>query len=168
MSLELRVLAWMHVILGGLGAIMALTVLSWLGRNPDHAQSQFLNAAGPLAALALLVWFAPMLAGGVLMLRGKPPGRLLVWAESALLLALFPVGTALAGFGIWALMRPANQLPFQPVPRGFGKAVLAVLAALSILGVMLGIGYLFRDQLNERSITRSNATVPEFPVRQLP
>lgn len=147
MKAELKVLAWIHIVLGGLGLLLCLTVLSWLGRNPDHAHSQLLHAAGPVVGLAILIWFGPMLAGGYLILRGRPLGRLLVWAESALLLGLFPVGTALAGFGIWALMRSANQLSFQPVPRGFGKAVLIVLAAMSILGAIVGTGYLFREQI---------------------
>lgn len=168
MKVELRVLAWTHVGLGSLGLLGSLTVLSWLSRNPDHAHSQLLNIAGPAAAMAILVWFAPMVAGGYLMLRGRPLGRLLIWAESALLLGMFPVGTMLAGFGIWALMRPANRVAFQPIPRGFGKALLAGLAALSILAAMLGIGYLFRDQLNARSTIPANATVPEFPIRDLP
>lgn len=168
MSFGLKALAWVHIVLGALGLLMSLTVLSWLSRNPDHSGSQFLVAAGPGAAMAILVWFGPMLAGGVMLLRKHPLARVVLWAESALLLGLFPIGTALAGYGIWVLMRPENRMPFQPVPPGFGKAVLVVLAALSILAAMLGVGYLFRDQLNEGSITPPNATVPEFKPPEIP
>jgi hypothetical protein len=143
---HVRILGWTHAVLGGLGLLVVLSAFSWLANDPG-ANERLRELVGWAAVLSGGAWFVPMLAGGIGLLRGARWARPLAWAESALLLGLFPIGTALAGYGIWVLSRPAPGPDFARLAKGVEQAVLLGGAALSILGVIVGIGYLFREQI---------------------
>ena len=101
-------------------------------------------------------WFLPATLGGWGILAGKRWGRWLIWSLSALMLPIIPVGTVLGGVGVFVLFSDRAETTddfgqamtsVKASGRRYVEVALAALAALAILAGMIGIGYLFRDQI---------------------
>ncbi len=66
-----------------------------------------------------MVLFAPALAGGIGLLRGKSWARLVIFLLSLVLIFFFPIGTILGGFGFVAMRANQNgrSEPFADIER---------------------------------------------------
>jgi hypothetical protein len=68
------------------------------------------------------------------------------------------VGTALAGYGVWVMLRTRRDdlatgamVAFDGWLKRSWTLLLAALAAVVTLAVMIGVGYFFRDYLEPKS-----------------
>jgi hypothetical protein len=136
-----RVLAWIHTLLGGAALLVGTLVCLGLAADPKEAAA--LYYIGPIFVIFAAFYFAPGFLGGVGLLRGKAWGRWVILALSFLLLLAIPVGTVLGGFGLWALLRkaglppaPATPAPVVMRPRPSGEAK----RTLDTLVIMAGTG----------------------------
>ena len=145
---------------GGLGlALTALLLAVGLVDTDESHRKILIIFLAPLMGLSV-VYFIPSFAGGLGVLRGVYWARGLLWIEAAFLALLVPVGTILSGLTLWALLPRKGEGPdidAQGADGGIAKfeqlmlrwrrgAVLAI-AALATLGAMIGLGYIFRDQI---------------------
>jgi hypothetical protein len=103
-------------------------------------------------------YFGPSLVGGIGLLRGQPWARALIWVQASLLILLIPVGTALAGYGIWVMLRTRSadlatnaMVAFDGWLKRSWTLLIAALAAIVTLAAMIGVAYLFRDYLDPKS-----------------
>jgi hypothetical protein len=183
MRKRLIALAWVHIFIGGVGlAVLAVFVGSFaMAADPEY-NDEFAMIGGLLGSLSLF-YFAPMFVGGVGLLLRKPWGRALLWIEAAVLALLVPVGTVLAGFTLWALVTTFEVTTdgiarVERVIRNSLRNIVLILIALFILGVIIGVGWLFRDVIDppgQQVLTPMPSGVPpqlpeqpEFRMPELP
>jgi hypothetical protein len=169
---RIRVLAWAHIVLGGLGlGIGALLFLAAiLPRDPalySIAEAIFWVFGG-----LAIIYFIPSLIGGIGMMKGWTWARGVIWIASALLAVFAPIGTALSGLALWALLqtRPKDQGPandwiiaLEVVLRRAICPLVLMLIALAILSAIVGLGYLFRDVIDPpkpQELTTMSSGVP--------
>lgn len=171
---SLRILAWVHVVLGGLGlAIFALFMGTALAANDPAYEDDIAFFAG-LFGLLSIAFFIPSFVGGLGLLKRWPWARSVIWVGSGLLVFLAPVGTALAGVNLWVLLKTREVSPdggvakFEAfVHRALRPLVLAMIA-MAMLGVIIGLGYLFRDVIDppkEQILTPMPSGVPDLSDR---
>ena len=92
--------------------------------------------------------------GGLGLLKRWPWARAIVWMESAMLAFAIPVGTALAGVNLWVLLSTRETTTdggiakFEAFVHRAVRPLVLALIALATLGVMIGLGYLFRDVID--------------------
>jgi hypothetical protein len=98
-----RILAWIHTLLGGAGLVLGTWACLTLLADPEGGAA--LYYIGPIFGFLAVLYFAPGFLGGVGVLLGKPWGRWILIALSFVLLLAIPIGTVLGGFGLWALLR---------------------------------------------------------------
>ena len=125
MDIHTRTVAVMHIVVSVFGALFMLVAAISM-RGLGH----FLEASGGNTNVfsfvadvgtAIVCVFAVMIVGqliaAVALLRGSPTARIFVIIYGVLFLFKFPLGTALGGYTLWALLRkkPAHIVePFQP------------------------------------------------------
>ena len=151
MKLRLKVLAWCHVVIGAIGllAFAALVLGFAMAHDPEY-NDEFAWMGGGMGMLTLM-FFLPSFVSGIALLRGNPWGRAIIWIESALLALAVPVGTVICGVSLWVLLTtwdPAEAPTFSEIERFVQnslRTIVLMLIALFILGVILGLGYIFRD-----------------------
>lgn len=137
MQQNVKILAILHIVLGGLGVLAALIVMAVFGgiaglvNFADTSQDGAMGSAvvGLIGAAIMVVVLAlsiPGLIAGIGLLNYQPWARILTIVLSALELPGFPIHTALGIYGLWvllsnegaALFRPSARLtPNQPLPR---------------------------------------------------
>lgn len=155
MKLRLKILAWCHVVVGGLGlAAFALLLVSY-GISRDPAYDDEMAWMGTGLGILSLAYFLPSLVGGIGLLRGRPIARLIIWAESAALALLVPVGTVLCAVSLWVLLSTWDPSEIRDglgsvelFVQRFLRTIMLILIALFILGVILLTGYVFRDVID--------------------
>lgn len=154
MPAKLRILAWVHIVLGGAGlALFAAFIVSALMAN-DPAYADEIAMIGGVLLMLSIVYFAPMFLGGYGLLKRVPWARALLWLDAALLVVLPPVGTALAGFSIWVLLSTREVsadggiAKVEDFLRRSVRPLILALIAWAILGTMIGLGYIFRDVID--------------------
>lgn len=76
--------------------------------------SGLLQMFGTPMALVVLAAAALQLVAALAMARGWVWGRIVIAGYSVLLLLVFPIGTAVGGFTLWALFRPRPPEVFLP------------------------------------------------------
>jgi hypothetical protein len=119
MKKHIQIVAALHIALGALSLLAAITVVTIFGIAGSIVISQGQHqAAGILGIIAVaLVSFLAALAlpgiiGGWALLSGRSWGRPLVLVLGVLHLINIPLGTALGIYTIWALLHePVSQLP---------------------------------------------------------
>jgi hypothetical protein len=102
-ALVTRLLAWTYLFIGtgGLAGGIFVAAGLWLqGLAGRDAFARFLV----LFLVAALIFLLPALVGGFGLLFRRPWGRIVGAIVSAMLLLLFPVGTAVGIFGLWVLI----------------------------------------------------------------
>ncbi len=184
MKLRLKILAWCHIVFGGigLGALTALVIAYALARDPAY-DDEFAFFAGTLGLFSI-VYFLPSFVGGIGILRRIPWARWILWIEAGLLAVAIPVGTLLAGLSLWALLTTREETAdggmaaFEAFVQRAVRPLVLALVAMFTLGVMLGLGYLFRDVIDpprEQVLTPLPSGVPdptperpEFRMPELP
>jgi hypothetical protein len=119
MKKHIQIVAALHIALGALSLMGAITVLAIFGIAGSIVVSQGQHqAAGILGivAVALVSFLAalalPGIIGGWALLTGRSWGRPLVLVLGVLHLINIPLGTILGIYTLWALLHePASQLP---------------------------------------------------------
>jgi hypothetical protein len=143
-----------HVVFGGLGLGLTAFLLAVGLVDTDEAHRQILIIfLAPLMGLSV-VYFLPSFAGGLGLLRGIYWARGLLWIEAAFLAPLVPVGAILSGLTLWALLPRKGEIPsdggiakFEQLLLRWRRAAVLAIAALATLGAIVGLGYIFRDQI---------------------
>jgi hypothetical protein len=122
MELHVKILAWLNVLLGGLGvacALAAMTVGQWLATVLHNVNAEF---EVPLAIIqvgvtvilgAIIVSSLPCLILGFGLLNFRPWARILGLVLSAILLLNFPFGTVVALYAFWVLLKPETEILFK-------------------------------------------------------
>lgn len=184
MKLRLRILAWCHIVFGGvgLGALATLVAAYGLARDPAY-DDEFALFGGMLGLLSI-AYFLPSFVGGIGILQRIPWARWILWIEAGMLALAIPVGTVLAGLSIWALLTTredtadGGMAAFEAFVQRAVRPLMLALIAMFLLGVIVGVGYLFRDVIDpprEQVLTPMPSGVPdpmperpEFRMPELP
>jgi len=127
MITHVKVIAWLHIILGGLGILMAISLLLFFGgiagivsateQAPDaQIAVPILGGIGGLLFVVLTVLSLPSVIVGVGLVRFAPWARIVGIVISALDLVNVPLGTALGIYGLWALTKPETEALFSGPP----------------------------------------------------
>ena len=127
MQQHVKVLAILHIILGGLGVLAALVVMAVFGglaglahlSDAGGADGAFaggvLGLIGAAVTIVVLIFSVPGLIAGVGLLSFQPWARILTIVVSALELPAFPFHTALGVYGLWVLLSPEGTALFRPI-----------------------------------------------------
>jgi hypothetical protein len=122
---HVRILGYLHIVLGALGILGAVAVLVVFGgiagivglasnHDPDALVAiPVLGIVGAVIAIFVLLLSLPGLIAGVGLLKFQPWARILAIVLSALNLLNVPIGTALGVYGFWVLLRPETEALFQ-------------------------------------------------------
>lgn len=122
---HVRILGYLHIVLGALGILGAVAVLVVFGgiagivglasnHDPDALVAvPVLGILGAVIAIFVLLLSLPGLIAGAGLLRFRPWARMLTIVLSALNLLNVPIGTALGVYGFWVLLRPDTEALFQ-------------------------------------------------------
>ena len=122
MEVHVKVLAWLNVVLGGLGVVFALGAMAsaqWLAHLLHNVNAEFEVPVALIQVLVtvvlgtILVSSLPCLILGFGLLNFRPWARILGLVLSALLLLNFPFGTAVALYGFWVLLQPETEALFR-------------------------------------------------------
>jgi hypothetical protein len=104
MTRRTRLLAHIYIAMcGGLLAVGAALCVGIIFSS-DPARGRAIEVIGPLYLALSAFYFIPGTLGGLGLLRGKQWARTLIIVLSLLVILVFPVGTALGGFGLWVLL----------------------------------------------------------------
>jgi hypothetical protein len=115
MASHIRVIAWLHIVFGALGLVVAVVALLFFGGMAglvgvtDHSSDArvavpVLSLIGGIAFVVIAALSVPGLAAGIGLLRYRPWARILAIILSALHLLNVPLGTALGIYSLWALL----------------------------------------------------------------
>jgi hypothetical protein len=173
-KLRLKILAWVHIVFGGagLGALALFIAVFAMAKDPAY-EDEFAFFVGGLGLLSIM-YFLPSFAGGIGVLRGLPWARAILWLEAALLAFAIPIGTVLAGLSLWALLTTRDisadggMAQVEAFVHRAVRPLILALIALFTLGVILGLGYLFRDVIDpprEQILTPMPSMPPPAPER---
>jgi hypothetical protein len=127
MATHIRVLGILHIVFGGLGmllgaamfAMFGIAGLAGLSANASSDAPMALPIVGGIGVLIFVVAVvlsAPGVIAGFGLLNFKPWARILTIVISALHLLNFPLGTALGGYGLWALLSREGEALFRQWP----------------------------------------------------
>lgn len=140
--------------LGGLGLGLFALFMSVALAAQDPAYEDEIAFFAGLFGILSIGFFLPSFLGGLGILRGLPWARAILWMGSAMLVFLPPVGTALAGVNLWVLLKTREASPdggiakFEDFVRRAVRPLILAMIAIAILGMMIGLGYLFRDVID--------------------
>jgi hypothetical protein len=122
---HVRILAYLHIVFGGLGTIAAVVVLVVFGGiagivgatnpgDPDalHIAVPVLGVVGLVISGFVLLLSLPGVITGFGLLKFRPWARMLGIVLSALDLPGVPIGTALGVYGLWVLLQPETERLF--------------------------------------------------------
>lgn len=150
-----KALAVLHIALGLAGLVAGAVTIASFWAIPGRFSNMVLAFVVPIFLFLAIFLFIPSLLGGIGLLRGRAWGRIVILMLSGLMILIFPIGTALGGFGLWALLRrhahsalprhfeAASDAPRMPL--NYTAATLPLLVALGT-GVVVLLGVLFRFQ----------------------
>jgi hypothetical protein len=124
---HVRILAYLHIVLGALGLLAALIVLLIFGgvagivgaANPNdmdvwHIAIPVVGIVGIVLVSLLLLLSIPGIILGAGLLKLRPWARVLGIVMSALDLLHIPIGTALGIYGLWVLLQPETERLLSP------------------------------------------------------
>jgi hypothetical protein len=124
---HVRILAYLHIVLGALGLVAALIVLLVFGgvagivgaANPNdmdvwHIAIPVVGIVGVVIVSLLLLLSIPGIILGLGLLKLRPWARVLGIVMSALDLLHIPIGTALGIYGLWVLLQPETERLLSP------------------------------------------------------
>jgi hypothetical protein len=130
MLTHVKVIAWLHIVLGGLGILAAVGLLLLFGGiaglvgATDHSQDAriaipILGGIGAILFIVIALMSIPGIIAGFGLLKFAPWARILTIVLSALHILNIPIGTAIGIYSLWVLTnRETEQLfsrqPYQP------------------------------------------------------
>ncbi|HOY76524.1 MAG TPA: hypothetical protein PLN33_01885 [Hyphomonadaceae bacterium] len=165
----LRMFAWTHAIVGGIGLGLFLLTLGIALSARDPAYEDEIALLIGLFGMVAVVFFAPSFLGGIGLLKGVSWARSLMWIQAGLLALVVPIGTVIAGINLWVLVTTreisadGGIAKFEVFIHRSIRGFVLALIALFILGVIIGLGYLFRDVIDpprEQILTPLPSGVP--------
>src|SRR5512138_2074152 len=120
MLTHVKVIAWLHIVFGGLGILAALGLLLFFGgiagvvgvteTSPDSRIAvPILGGIGAIIFIVVAVMSVPGIIAGVGLLKLAPWARILAIVISALELLNVPIGTAVGIYGLWALTKRETE-----------------------------------------------------------
>lgn len=108
MDFHTRVVAWLHIAFGVIGAFFMLLATLAMGGVASLADAPevpgFLLGLGVSAFVVLLLLALAQAAAGYALLKGNGNGRIFVIIFSVLSLLQFPLGTLLGLYSLWVLL----------------------------------------------------------------
>jgi len=173
---RLVIMAWINIAIGGagVGLLAALVAAFVLARDPEYTDE--FTVLGSILGVFTLIYFLPMFLGGIGVLRRKVWGRALIWGVTPFLALATPVGTLLAGYNLWALITTVDTSAafssdsiarVERIVRNALRNIVLILIAMFILGTIVGIGWLFRDQIDPPK-NQILTPMPEMPKFDTP
>ncbi len=126
MQQHVKILAVLHIVLGGLGLLAALIVMAIFGglaglvHFSDSGQDgvlagSVLGLIGAVVVSVVLLVSLPGLIAGIGLLTFQPWARILTIVLSAIELPAFPFHTALGVYGLWVLLSNEGTALFRPL-----------------------------------------------------
>ncbi len=110
MEKHINIVATIHIIFSLLGiffAILASTILGLVGDFIDDRDAEMvLTIVANGVAVFFTIIAIPGIIGGIGLMKRKEWARILILIISVLDLFNFPIGTAVGGYSIWALVQP--------------------------------------------------------------
>ena len=153
MTQRTRLLAYVYLVMCGAWLAIGIIVCLGLLFSKDPSSGKALEVIGSGFVAISSVYFLPGFLSGIGLLRGKQWARTVLVVLSLLVILLFPVGTALGGFGLWVLLgRDSRQLqapspeveqPKRPSSPGALAPGPGASRHVPLLAVMAGVGALF-------------------------
>lgn len=126
MANHVRILAWINIVLGGLGVLAAAVTFAGASIVPAILQAAAHEAADVPAGVIQLILTAvvgiilvlslPGLILGFGLYNFRPWARILGLVLSALNLLNLPFGTILALYSFWVLLKPETEQMFREQP----------------------------------------------------
>jgi hypothetical protein len=124
MQQHVKILAILHIVLGGLGVMGALVVMAFFGglaglvgmsnqTGGYEFASAWVGLIGAIIMVIVLVISLPGLIAGIGLLSFQPWARILTIILSAIELPAFPFHTALGIYGLWVLLSPEGTALFR-------------------------------------------------------
>ena len=122
MRVHVKLLAWIHLVLGGLGCLVGLIlfiIFSFMGRRvpliPVHGHPFFrgIGVLGILLVGLCLLFSLPGLLAGYGLLNYKPWARILTLILCFVNLLNIPLGTVLGLYGLWVLLSREGEQFYQ-------------------------------------------------------
>jgi hypothetical protein len=122
MEAHVKVLGWLNLMFGGLGVLLSFAVLggivavsSLFGIGGEEAllPIHIIAIVGGIITLFTLLLSLPALLLGYGLLNLRPWARILGLVMSGLSLFHIPIGTALALYSFWVLLKPETEALFR-------------------------------------------------------
>lgn len=128
MESHVKAVAILHIVLGGLGALAAVIILTIFGgiagivgatapRGDAVAAVPILGVIGGALSILVLLLSLPAVIAGFGLLSFQPWARILTIVLSALNLLNVPIGTALGAYSLWVMLNTATEALFRPGAR---------------------------------------------------
>ena len=130
MDTHVRVLAVLHIVMGGIGIVIGLGCLLLFGgiagvvgiagvpEDPDALVAiPILSLIGGAIFLVALILSLPSIIAGIGLLKFRPWARILTIILCAIDLLSVPIGTAIGIYGLWVLLSRETEPLFQAYPR---------------------------------------------------
>jgi len=142
---RIRLLAWFHVIVSGLGLLFGLALCVAIAMSWDE-QVRAAEAILPMVFFVAAIWLVPGLAGGIGLLMRRRWARVLIIVLSALYLLWIPIGTVLGGLGLWVLLARDAETVFASggtapsAPIRIAESVAPTASRFGLLLAMAGVG----------------------------
>ena len=108
-----------YALFTGLPAIAALIVAGGFGGVYQFFDDRMFAIVAASTTLLHALLALPSLIGGIFVLRYKSWARVLLIVVSAVNCLVFPVGTLLGAYTLWALLTPEIEPLFSDTPRSF-------------------------------------------------
>jgi hypothetical protein len=108
-----------YALLTGMPAIAALVIAGGFAGVYQFFDDRMFAIVAASTALLHAVLALPCLIGGIFVLRYKSWARVLLIVASALNCLVFPLGTLLGAYTLWALLTPEIEPLFFDTPRSF-------------------------------------------------
>jgi len=124
MRAHVKLLGILHLVWGGMGLLLAASLLLLAIGATAIARTAESDSMAPAAAAVLFLLFGAALAGagwvnawaGRAVQQHRPPGRPVALTLAVLNVFVLPFGTALAIYGFWVLLHNDARALFEPAP----------------------------------------------------
>jgi hypothetical protein len=152
-TMRLKLLGWAHVALAALGLALGAYLTLGTAFSGDPRADEALAWIVPIFIAAQLFWLLPGLVGGLGLVAGQGWAKGPLTFVSVLMLTFIPVGTILGAVSLWLLYsRDARDAAASAARRPMSnslKLALCVIAAIASLGLIVGLGWIFRDVVED-------------------
>lgn len=149
LALPARLLAWLYILLCGAGLLVGGGLCATLLAERGHALE--LSFVLPVFGLFATLIGLPGLVGSIALLNGRPWARPLAIGVSAVWLLVFPLGTLLGAYGLWALLRQpaatatAHASPPSGLWQHYGGLLVVMASVAAGFGIVLRLGFWLND-----------------------